>query len=222
MTDTAPTSTPSRWWLPAAFLILLVIPALGGALRLVQLSGNGPVTAADARFFATPVPVVLHIVTALSFAIGGALQFAPRLRQRHPGWHRVAGRVLTGAGLVSGLTGLWLTVFFPPGPIDGPVLLGLRLVFGTLMVASLALGFVAIRRKDVAQHAAWMTRGYAIGLGAGTQALVHLPFVVLLGEPGEHARAVLLGAGWFINLAVAEWSLRRPSARLVLAVGGVA
>lgn len=221
MTNTAPPS-PSRWWLPAAFLALLVVPAIGGALRLVQLSGHGAVTPADARFFATPLPIVLHILTALSFAAGGAFQFMPRLRQRHPGLHRVAGRVITGAGLLSGLSGLWLTVFFPPGPVDGPLLLVLRLGIGTLMVASLALGFAAIRRRDVAQHSAWMTRGYAIGLGAGTQALVQLPWVVAMGEPGELSRALLLGAGWFINLAVAEWVIRRDAPRPVLALGGVA
>jgi hypothetical protein len=28
-----------------------------------------------------------------------------------------------------------------------------------------------IRRSDLSRHRAWMTRGYAIGLAAGTQAL---------------------------------------------------
>jgi len=32
-------------------------------------------------------------------------------------------------------------------------------------------GFIAIRRGDMIRHRAWMTRAYAIGLGAGTQAL---------------------------------------------------
>ena len=45
-----------------------------------------------------------------------------------------------------------------------------RWVFGSLMVASLVLGVVFIRRGDVVTHSAWMTRGYAIGQGAGTQA----------------------------------------------------
>jgi hypothetical protein len=36
---------------------------------------------------------------------------------------------------------------------------------------SIVLGFAAIRRRDLIGHRAWMTRGYAIGLGAATQML---------------------------------------------------
>jgi len=57
-----------------------------------------------------------------------------------------------------------------------------------------------------------MMRGYAIGMGAGTQALVHLPWLLIVGTPTELARALLMGAGWVINLAVAEWIIRSPLA----------
>jgi hypothetical protein len=66
-----------------------------------------------------------------------------------------------------------------------------------------------------------MMRGYAIGLGAGTQALTLAAGEVLLGPPGETSRALLMGAGWAINLAVAEWAIRRrpaPFARSAAAV----
>jgi hypothetical protein len=58
-----------------------------------------------------------------------------------------------------------------------------------------------------------MTRAYAIGLGAGTQVLTHLPWFILIGKPGESARAVLMGAGWVINVLVAEWIIRRGQPR---------
>ena len=41
------------------------------------------------------------------------------------------------------------------------------------MALAIVLGLAAIRRRDIARHRAWMIRGYAIGLGAGTQALTH-------------------------------------------------
>ena len=72
------------------------------------------------------------------------------------------------------------------------------------MVASLVLGVVAIRRRDFVVHSAWMTRGYAIGVAAGTQALVFLPWMLLVGPTDEPTRAMLMGAAWVINLAVAE------------------
>ncbi len=53
--------------------------------------------------------------------------------------------------------------------------------------------------------------GYALGLGAGTQALTHLPWFLFPGLQGELTRALLMGAGWIINLAVAEAVIRnRP------------
>ena len=55
----------------------------------------------------------------------------------------------------------------------------IRLVFGSAMVAFLVLGVVAIRRRDVVTHSAWVTRGYAIGQGAGTQALFFAPWTLV-------------------------------------------
>ena len=54
-----------------------------------------------------------------------------------------------------------------------------------------------------------MMRGYAIGQGAGTQFLTFLPWFLLFGMPGEFPKAMLMGAGWAINLAVAEWVIRK-------------
>ena len=86
------------------------------------------------------------------------------------------------------------------------------------MVLFICLGLAAIRRRDIARHRAWMMRGYAIGLGAGTQALTHLPYFLFEGIQGELSRALAMGAGWAINLAVAEWIIRRGPARPVRAL----
>jgi hypothetical protein len=85
-------------------------------------------------------------------------------------------------------------------------------MFGWAMAASIVLGIVAIRRRDVGGHRAWIMRAYAIGMGAGTQVVVHLPWFLIAGVPGELARALLMGAGCAINLAVAGWIIRRGPA----------
>jgi uncharacterized membrane protein len=159
------------------------------------------------------VPVVVHIVAASLFSVLGAFQFVPGFRARRPGWHRLAGRVLVVCGLTTGLSGLWMALFYPHPAGDGPLLTAFRLVFGPAMVVSIALAFRAIRRRDVRGHRAWMLRGYALGMGAGTQLLTTVTWVLLVGPPGELARALLMGAGWLINLAVAEWLVRRPGRR---------
>ncbi len=55
-----------------------------------------------------------------------------------------------------------------------------------------------------------MARDYAIGLGAGTQVLTQMAGSFLISSPTELSVAFLMGAGWVINLAVAEWAIRRP------------
>jgi uncharacterized membrane protein len=52
---------------------------------------------------ASPVPVIVHIVSAVGYATLGALQFSSAFRRRRPGWHRVAGRVLVVLGRVGRL-----------------------------------------------------------------------------------------------------------------------
>jgi uncharacterized membrane protein len=132
--------------------VLSVIPLVAGAYRLTQLAGGAEVTPANARFFASPLPVVVHIVSAFVYAILGAFQFASGFRRRWPGWHRVAGRLLVLCGLLLGLSALWMTLFYPWPKGDGELLYALRLLFGSGMVVSIVLGFATIRRGDVRRH----------------------------------------------------------------------
>ncbi len=203
----------SDWGIPAGLIALSVVPALAGTARLAELARGAVITAANARFFAMPLPVVLHILAVIPFSILGALQFAPAFRQRHRGWHRAAGRPLVVCGLITALTGLWMTQYYAWPAGDGVALYVIRLIFGTAMLASMVMAIDAIRRRDFAVHGRWMMRAYAIAMGAGTQVLTHVPYVLLVGKPDESSRAVLMGAGWVINVIVAEWIIRRTPAR---------
>jgi hypothetical protein len=75
---------------PAALIFLSLVPIIAGAVRLTDLSG-GQITPDNARFFDSPVPVLVHIP---------------------------AGRILAPTGLLAALSGLWMAVFYglpPPG-----------------------------------------------------------------------------------------------------------
>lgn len=204
-----PAKVGSANWLVASLLLLSAIPLAVGVFRLSELVGGAKITPANARFFAVPLPVVLHILSVGVYVILGAFQFTTRFRRRRPGWHRVAGRLLVACGLVVGLSALWMTVFYPRPVGDGDLLFVFRLLFGSAMIVCIVLGFGAIRRGDVTRHRAWMMRGYAIGLGAGTQVLTLLAGELIAGPPGELNRALLMGAAWVINLAVAERAIRK-------------
>ena len=197
-----------QWRVPAGLLALSVVPMVAGAARLNQLASGVTATAANHRFFDQPVPVVLHIVGASVFCVLGAIQFVPSLRRRR--WHRVSGRIALPLGLVASLSGLWMTFFYEWPAGDELSLAVVRVVVGVGMTGALVLAFTSVRRRDFRAHRAWATRGYALGLGAGTQVLTHLPFIAVTGHaPLGWPRTVAMALGWGINLAVAEWTIRR-------------
>lgn len=197
-----PVQRPSNEWrLPAALIVLTLIPVLAGTARLVGLAGGAEITPANARFFALPLPVVVHIVSASVFCVLGAFQFI-----RRPGWHRAAGRVVAVCGLAAAGSGLWMTQFYPLHTLHLQMefLHVFRLFIGSAMLLSILLSLRAVLNKDLRGHRAWMMRGYAIGQGAGTQAVIGLAWALLFGQTNELNREVQLIVGWAVNLAVAE------------------
>jgi uncharacterized membrane protein len=203
-------SSKTDWWIPAGLLLLSAVPIAAGTYRLLQLGGGAAITSENARFFSAPIPITIHIVSVSLFSVLGAFQFVEPIRSKWPSWHRGAGKWLVIAGITSALTGLWMTQFYPNPPGDGFALHLIRLVVGVAMAVSIVMGLTAIRRRDFGNHSAWMIRAYALGMGAGTQVLTHLPWFLIVGsKPTELPRAFLMGAGWAINLIIAEWILRR-------------
>lgn len=200
------------WWVVPGLLAIALIPVLAGTGRLVELLGGPEVRPTDPRFAASPIPLVAHIVASVLYALFGAFQFSARLRRRHPRWHRRAGRLLVVLGLVVAFSGLWMTLAYPQKQGTGDILWVTRLLAASGMGAGVILGLVAIRSRDIARHRAWMTRAYALALGAGTQA-----FTVGFGEAlfgaGVIRSDLMMASGWAINLAVAEWAVRRPARR---------
>jgi uncharacterized membrane protein len=197
---------------PFALIALVLIPAIAGSLRLLELTGGPQILPANPRLTASPVPVVVHVISAVGYAVLGAFQFSATLRRRRPGWHRVAGRGLVVLGLAVALSALWMTQFYPRQPGTGDLAYLFRLAFGSGMATSIVLGFSAIRRGDVARHQAWMTRAYALALGAGTQVFTQGFGNAIFGT-SESTTDLSLGAGWAINLAVAEYLIRRHLSR---------
>jgi uncharacterized membrane protein len=196
------------WLIPASLICLSLVPAFGGANRLGQVA-SGSMAAENARFLAMPVPIVIHIVGATLYSFLGAFQFSPGFRRHNRAWHRIVGRVLLPCALAVAGTGLWMTLNYPWPTNDGVAVFLERLVFGAAMLVSIALGIEAIRRRKFGEHGDWMIRAYAIGMGAGTQVLTHLPWFILVDlKPGLTPRAIMMGLGWVINIAFAEWVIR--------------
>lgn len=193
--------------LVTSLVLFSALPLSFGILRLLQLAGISnamPVPAAP------PLPLILHIVGALLYAILGAFQFSSSIRRRWPALHRVSGRVaLVGASLVV-VSALWLTTVYATPGVGGLVLAGFRMTVASAMALSIGLGLAAAIRRNIPSHREWMIRAYALGLGSATQMLVLMVAEIAMGgPPTDLSRALLMGLAWGINLAVAEWSIRR-------------
>lgn len=202
----------SSWRTPAGLVLLSLVPAIAGSARIAEVAGGAALTEQNARFLTAPIPALLHIGPAIVFSMLGAFQFSLAFRRQCPRWHRVAGRVLVPAGLLVAVSGLWMAVSYPWPAGDGVGVFVERLVFGSAMLVSMLLGVRALLRRRFTEHGDWMIRAYAIGMGAGTQVITHLPWFVFVDmHPGETPRAVMMGLGWVLNLVVAEWIIRRPA-----------
>ena len=178
--------------------------------RLVSVASDRVTTVDNARFLASPTPIVLHVLCTSLYGWLGAFQFSRGIRLRWPRWHRRAGRILAACGLMTGLSGLWMTAFYAiPTPHQGPLLVGVRLVVGAAMVLSVVLGVTSILRRDLVRHEAFMIRAYALGMGSGTQALVLGPWMLITGESEGLTRDLLMTLAWGINVVVAEWLIAR-------------
>lgn len=202
--------TKADFKIPALLVVLSIVPLLGGIARIFSMSPNAAVTVENARFIHSPVPIILHIVSASLYSILGAFQFSKEFRLRWPRLHRHAGRWLAACGVVAGVTGLWMTVVFDiPVHHQGPLLYAVRVLVATAMVASILIAWRSILHRDVPRHEAFMIRAYALGQGAGTQVLVLLPWMLISGESGGIVRDLLMTLSWVINMVIAEVVIAR-------------
>ena len=136
------------WKIPLALLLISVIPIAAGIARLVGLASNTEINGDSARFFAAPVPVILHIISASLFSVLGAFQFSTGLRQQNPQFHKVSGRIAVPGGVIAALSGLWMTALYPiPPELQGDMLYGVRLLVGTAMVISIVLAVITVRQR---------------------------------------------------------------------------
>lgn len=202
-------STPKFGWLVAACLLLLCfVPVAAGGIRIGHLILTDA-TPDFARIFAAPVPIVLHILATSFYAVVGALQFAPGIRDDLPDWHRNIGRVAIVAGGFTALSGLWMTQYYPWPKFDGEGLYISRLIVGVAMFYFVGLGAKAISRKDIRRHHEWMIRAYALAMAAGTQLFTHIPAVINPDLLNETTHLIMMDAGWVINIVIAETIIYR-------------
>lgn len=202
----------SEWVILIGLLVLSFVPGIGGIFRMLELEFGTVLEflPENPRIQSAPIPVEFHLVSSIPYCILGAFQFLLSIRRNYPKWHQVAGRFLVCAGIVSALSGLWMTHFYSfPDSLQGTFLYVVRIVVGFSMILCILLGLSSILKKRITQHQAWMIRAYALGQGAGTQVLISVPWLLAADEPSGFTREILMTAAWVINIAIAEYVIQK-------------
>ncbi|AKC85770.1 DUF2306 domain-containing protein [Pseudoxanthomonas suwonensis] len=146
----------------------------------------------------------------------GAFQLNTRLRNRWLGLHRWLGRVYAAAVGVGGLSALVLA----PHALTGAVAATGFALLGLCWLATTALAVRAIRGRRLAAHRDWMVRSYALTLAAVTLR-IYLGSSQLAGISFTVAYPAIAWLCWVPNLLLAEWFVRSPRARAMLAASAV-
>ena len=198
-------------------LLYSLVPVLGGLLRLADLTFGMPALPPNGRAVASPTPIVLHILGSVVFCVIGALQFLPGIRRANINLHRRLGRVVALAGLLSAMTGLWMTLVFEfPVGLQGDLLYWVRIGVSLAMAGFIVWAIISVRGGALADHRAHMIRAYAIAQGASTQAVLGIGWMLLFGtELSGPLRDVVMVSAWGINLLAAELLIiptQKPSA----------
>ena len=195
-----------------AFLIATaVIPLAAGVYRGTVLMLEGDWSFDFESTTVDPLPLFLHVVGSALFYVLAVAQLWPPLRTRFPKWHRRAGRVAFVGGLIGALSALWITLVH--SEVRGDILYYGRLVFGPAWALFLVLAILAIRRRDIASHRAWMIRAFAVAMPAGTLAFIFAPIFLIFGDVSETVDDIVQSAAWIVHLAIAEIILCRFSLR---------
>ena len=206
-----------------AIAVYAVVPYLTASLAELSDSGAGGLAGNyEARPVVVQAAFYAHVVAGGLALVAGPFQFWRGLRDRHRSVHRWIGRTYLAAIAIAGVSGLVMAPFNSAGLVG-------FFGFGTLAVLWLATGWLAyraIRRRDVANHRAWMMRNFALTYAAVTLRLWLGVLIAVQLLPGgdidfgdvfDNAYAAVPFLAWLPNLVVAEWLIRRrglPSFRI--------
>jgi uncharacterized membrane protein len=153
----------------AARRIVVLIPVLTAGYHPAPATSNprlAQLRATDDIFANHPALTLSHIIPGLLFMLLGPFQFSKSIRNTHPRWHRVNGRIFLMCGYIIGVSALVMSVAMPAiGGVNQAVATTL---FGILFLIALTKAFRHILRREIPQHREWMIRAYAIGLAVAT------------------------------------------------------
>jgi Predicted membrane protein (DUF2306) len=181
-----------RWTLVLAVCFLALI-GVGASVAHYLQEPNNP------GFIKFPTITALHVVLGGFYLALAPFQFVKRIRSRHLGYHRWAGRVLVAIGLVVGAAGVFMAMVIPAAGWPERVVVG---SFGLLFLVALGKGFLYVRAGRVALHREWMIRAFAIALAIATTRLIFISGMLIVGMPTDGQVATLVIVSFTVAFVV--------------------
>ncbi len=172
----------------------------------------------DGTFATHHALTLLHVVPGALFLLFAPLQFSSRVRARHPALHRWSGRVLLPLLLAALLPGFYFGIRIPYGGLLEAVAVAL---FGSALLASIVVAFVATRRGQIARHREWMIRVFALTIAISTERLAFGAIDAALtpsGYPPPDQFVLSVWTAWIVTLAAAEAWIRYTRGRVNVAL----
>ena len=156
-----------------------------------------------ANAFAQPF-LLIHIVGGIVALAIGPFQFIAPVRRRWPNLHRATGLTYVAACTVAAPAGLALAL----GTTAGPIAVSGFAALAILWFYFTAQGLCEALSRRFADHREWMLRSYALTAAAITLRLM-IPAAMISGFDFAVAYPIIAWACWTLNLAVAEYVIRR-------------
>lgn len=151
-----------------------------------------------------------HITFGGLALLSGCTQFLPALRQKRLSLHRSLGKVYVASVMLGGTAGFGIAFAASAGMWAQMGFAGMAF----LWLYTTAKAFLAVKKRDIAEHQNWMIRSYALCFSAVTLRLWMPLFLGAFGMSFSVAYPIIAWLSWVPNLAVAEWIIRRPNPSL--------
>lgn len=114
--------------------------------------------------------LALHNTMGGLLMLFGGLQFWPALRRKYPRWHRAFGMVYVGAAVIGMLAAITYLLQTPVTKIYDGLTFASGLWFLAIgVLGSIGLSMYHLRRREIAQHQAYMAISYGFLLTAPLQ-----------------------------------------------------
>lgn len=222
MSDAAP-RRPLRSRLAAAFLLCLaagalsfglfnvLVPFQDQAASVAAFSGQAYADEQLGNFARNPLLIHAHAAMGSLLVIIAVFQFWRGFRNRYRRLHRMMGYVALAILVLLPITGVASAIVYP---FAGPAGVLPNVVWMAAILFCATSAWRAIRRRDVVNHEAWITRAIGMTVGISLSRLYE-PILVMGFHMESHAAlALVFWLGQGEGLIAAELWLRRPGGPL--------